>query len=107
MKYNSEPATNRIKTLLEVLSMYLFNLYYLKGKDIVFSSSLCRMEGDNSDPHEVISISFTFHPILMEHCNAFSNLLKHTFRVVTRSQAKVVGTPIPKVHGADKATPKT
>ena len=27
-----EPATNRIKRLLEVLSSYSFNLYYIKGK---------------------------------------------------------------------------
>ena len=32
-----EPATNRIKRLLEVLSTCSFNLYYIKGKDMVLS----------------------------------------------------------------------
>ena len=30
MKSKMEPATNRIKRLLEILSSYLFNLYYIK-----------------------------------------------------------------------------
>ena len=32
IKSKSEPATNRIERLLEVLSSYTFDLYYLKGK---------------------------------------------------------------------------
>ena len=36
MRSKVEPATNRIKRLLEVLSTYSFNLYYIKGKDYVF-----------------------------------------------------------------------
>ena len=35
MKSKMEPATNRIKRLLEVLSSYSFNLYYIKGKDMI------------------------------------------------------------------------
>ena len=35
MKSKVEPATNRIKRLLELLSSYSFNLYYIKGKDMV------------------------------------------------------------------------
>ena len=37
MKSKMEPATNRIKRLLEVLSYYSFNLYYIKGKDMILS----------------------------------------------------------------------
>ena len=37
MKRKMEPATNRIKRLLEILSSYSFNLYYIKGKDVVWS----------------------------------------------------------------------
>ena len=40
MKSKSEPATNRIKGLLEVLSMYTFSLYCLKGKDMILSDFL-------------------------------------------------------------------
>ena len=43
MKNMSEPATNKIKMLLEVLSSYTFNLYYLKGKDINLCDFLSRM----------------------------------------------------------------
>ena len=35
IKSNAEPAKNRIKRLLEVLSLYSLNLYYIKGKDII------------------------------------------------------------------------
>ena len=39
MKSKMEPATNRIKRLLEILSSYSFNLYYIKGKDMILSDS--------------------------------------------------------------------
>ena len=67
MKGKPEPATNCIKRLLEVLSSYKFNFYYLECKDIVLSDFLSRMEGDKSDPHEVIVISINSHPILTGH----------------------------------------
>ena len=37
LKSKTEPATTRIKRLLEVLSAYSFNLYYMKGKDMLLS----------------------------------------------------------------------
>ena len=37
MKSKMEPATNRIKRLLEVISSYSFNLYNIKGKDMILS----------------------------------------------------------------------
>ena len=37
IKTNAEPATIRIKRLLELVSSYLFNLCYIKGKDMVLS----------------------------------------------------------------------
>ena len=58
MKSKMEPATNRIKRLLEVLSSYSFNLNYIKGKDMVLSDYLSRKMGDKSDPHKIIPISF-------------------------------------------------
>ena len=42
MRSKAEPATNRIKRLLEMLSTYSFNLYYIKGKDMVLSDFLSR-----------------------------------------------------------------
>ena len=38
MKSKVEPAMTRIKRLLELLSSYSFNLYYIKGKDMVLSA---------------------------------------------------------------------
>ena len=35
IKSKAEPATIRIKRLLEFISSYSFNLYYIKGKDMV------------------------------------------------------------------------
>ena len=58
MKNKMEPATNRIKRLLEILSSYSFNLYYIKGKDMILSDFLSRQIKDDSDPHEIIPISF-------------------------------------------------
>ena len=63
MKSKMEPATNRIKRLLEVLSSYSFNLYYIKGKDMVLSDYLSRKMGDKSDPHQVIPISFNIRDV--------------------------------------------
>ena len=54
MKSKAEPASNRIKRLLEILSPYSFNLYYIKGKDMVLSDFLSRQHGDNSNPHVII-----------------------------------------------------
>ena len=42
LKSKTEPATSRIKRLLEVLSAYSFNLYYMKGKDMILSDFLSR-----------------------------------------------------------------
>ena len=64
LKSKTEPATPKIKRLLEVLSAYSFNLYYMKGKDMILSDFLSRQEIDKSDPHEIIPISFDMKTIL-------------------------------------------
>ena len=58
MKSKMETATNRIKRLLEVLSSYSFNLYYIKAKDMILSVFLFRQIEDDSNLHEIIPISF-------------------------------------------------
>ena len=40
IKSKMELATTRIKRLLELISSYSFNLYYMKGKDMVLSDFL-------------------------------------------------------------------
>ena len=67
MKSKMEPATNRIKRLLEVLSSYSFNLYYIKGKDMILSDFLSRQIEDDSNLHEIIPISFNIWEILQQN----------------------------------------
>ena len=62
----AEPATTRIKRLLELISSYSFNLYYMKGKDMVLGDFLSRQKHDDSDPHEIIPISFNIYNALYE-----------------------------------------
>ena len=59
MKSKMEPATTRIKRLLEVLSSYSFNLYYIKRKDMKLSDFLSRQKIYDSNPNEIIPISFS------------------------------------------------
>ena len=40
IKGKMEPVTTRIKRLLELISSYSFNLYYMKGKDMILSDFL-------------------------------------------------------------------
>ena len=40
IKSKMEPATTRIKRLLELISSYSFNSYYMKGKDGILSDFL-------------------------------------------------------------------
>ena len=56
IKSRVEPNTIRIKRLLELISLYSFNLYYIKGKDMVLRDFLSRQNNDNSNPHEIIPI---------------------------------------------------
>ena len=68
IKSKAEPATDKIKRLLELISSYSFNLYYIKGKDIVLSDFLSRQNHNSSNPHEKIPVSFNMHNILHEKC---------------------------------------
>ena len=99
MKSKAEPATNRIKRLLEILNIYSFNLYYIKGKDMVLSDFLSRQHGDNSNPHEIIPISFNMDLILQQN---YQNDTK-TFLVQTRSQSKTKNTKAPGIHSGVKS----
>ena len=40
IKSKVEPTTTSIKRLLELISSYSFNLYYMKGKDMILSDFL-------------------------------------------------------------------
>ena len=85
MKSKMEPATNRIERLLEVLSSYSFNLYYIKGKDMILSDFLSRQIEDDSNPHKIIPISFNIREMLQEN---YHDIISDTYMVQTRAQAK-------------------
>ena len=99
MKSKMEPATNRIKRLLEVLSSYSFNLYYIKGKDMVLSDFLSKQLRDKSDPCQIISISFNTKEVLKRK---YQDNAEATFMVQTRLQSKglqgTCGEKVSKFH---------
>ena len=64
IKSKEEPIITRIKRLLEVLSSYSFNLYYIKGKDMILSDFLSIQKHDDSYPHEIIPILFNMQNVL-------------------------------------------
>ena len=94
IKSKAEPATVRIKRLLELISSYSFNLYYIKGKDMVLSDFMSRQSNDDSNPHKIAPISFNIHKVLHEN---YYNV--DSYLVQTRSQAKSSGIKLPEVHG--------
>ena len=104
----AEPATTRIKRLIELLSPYSFNLYYIKGKDMVLSDFLSRHKMDDSNPHEIIPISFTLKSLAHNHfyqfnsTNEISETETNKYLIQTRSQAKTSGIKVPEIHGANK-----
>ena len=67
IKSKKEPATTRIKKLLELISSYSFNLYYMKGKDMIWSDFLLQQKNDDSNPNEIIPISFEMYKILEDN----------------------------------------
>ena len=106
MRSKAEPATTRIKRLLELLSPYSFNLYYIKGKDMVLSDFLSRQQTDDSNPHELIPISFLLRDQVSDYFYHIDNEInlprKDKYLVQTRSQVRSSGIRLPEIHGANK-----
>ena len=106
MRSKAEPATTRIKRLLELLSPYSFNLYYIKGKDMVLSDFLSRLKTDDSSPHELIPISFMLRNQIDSHFYQINSRIDQPrtdeYLVQTRLQGKSSGIKIPEIHGTNK-----
>ena len=106
MRSKAEPTTTQIKRLLELLSPYSFNLYYIKGKDMVLSNFLSRQKTDDSNPHELIPISFSLKSQVSDHFCCINNEVitprRDKYLVQTRSQVKLSGIRLPEIHGANK-----
>ena len=101
MRSNVEPATTRIKRLLEVLRFYSFNLYYIKVKDMTLSDFLLRQNVNDSNPHDIIPISFNLRTVLQDK---FYNLAgeNEKYMIQTGSQTKASGVQLPEVQGSRK-----
>ena len=63
MKSKNLPATGRIIRLLEHLSGYSFNLYYVKGKDMVLCDYLSRIAVDQEIPVRL----YLYHSMLLHN----------------------------------------
>ena len=73
IKSKMELATTRIKRLLELISSYSFNLHYMKEKDMILGHFLLQQNNDDSNPNEIIPISFDMYKILGNNLEIFSN----------------------------------
>ena len=96
IKSKAEPVTPRIKRLLELISSYSFNLYYMKGKDMILSDFLSRHMHDDSNPHEIIPISFNTYNVLYK--TYYRIEIKDQYLVQTWSQMKVARITLPEVQ---------
>ena len=56
-KQKREPPTLRLKKLIENLSEYKFDIYFLKGKEMHISDFLSRHPDDEDSPNEIIPIA--------------------------------------------------
>ena len=91
-----EPATTRIKRLLELISSYSFNLYYMKGKDMILSDFLSQQKNDNSNPNEIRPISFDMYQVLED--NIYLEIFcTDKYFIQMQSQAKSSGIRVPEV----------
>ena len=108
MRSKAEPTTTRIKRLIELLSLYSFNLYYIKGKDMALSDFLSIQKIDDSNPCEIIPLSFTLKSLAHKHfyqfnsTNGISETETNKYLIQTRSQAKSSGIKVLEIHGVKK-----
>ena len=73
---------------------------------MVLNNFLSRQKTDNSNPHELIPISFMLRNQIDDHFyqidSRIDNPKTNKYLVQTRSQAKSSGIKIPEIHGANK-----
>ena len=62
---------------------------------MVLSDLLVKVTGDDSDPHQIIPIACNIKEILRKN---YQNMVKDTYMVQTRSQAKTKAANVPAVQ---------
>ena len=101
-KCKAEPAITRIKRLLEILTSYLFYLYYIKERDMILSYFLSRQKHDDSNQHKIIPISFIMQNIQQSRYYNIGEGIEGKYLVQSRPQAKSSEITLPEVHGIHK-----
>ena len=101
MKAKTLPATTRIMRLLEILSGYAFNLYFVKGKDMKIYDFLSRIDVDRGNLGEIIPISFNSFSML-NTIRKVTLYQANKLLVTTRSKTKAEGATLPPLHGVQK-----
>ena len=103
IKSKVELATTRIKRLLKLISSYSFNLYYMKGRDMMLSDFLSWQNNNDSNPSDIIPISFNTYDILEDNRNIdIHERNDEKYLLQACSQAKTSGTKLPEVHRVRK-----
>ena len=70
---------------------------------MVLSDILSRQKTNDSNPHEIIPISFSVREVLQEGYYNLGNMIENDkYLVQTRFQAKSVGVKLSEVHGIEK-----
>ena len=100
LKAKTKPATTRIMRLLDRLSAYSFNLYYVKGRDMILADYLSRHRNKDLDSSELIPISFCCLKVFRSLLETQHGL--EIYNIGTRSSTTASGKKLPEVHGADK-----
>ena len=100
MKAKIEPATTRIMRLLDRLSAHSFDLYYIKGRNMILADYLSRHRNKDLDSSELIPISFCCMKVFRSLLETEHGL--EVYNISTRSNTKASGEIPPEVHGADK-----
>ena len=95
LKSKELPATGHIGLLIRKLGPLPFNLYYVKGKDLVLTDFLSWIRSDDSDPSKVLPISFVDMQMM-------DPPPEYKFQIRTCSSAKCEGATVPPVHGIEK-----
>ena len=74
---------------------------------MILSDFLSRQKHDDSNPHEIMPISFNMHNMIHTRYYNIGEREQGKYLVQTRSQAKSSGIILPKVHGIDKVNRST
>ena len=69
---------------------------------MVLSNFLSRQKTDDSNPHELIPISFMLRSHIDNHFYQIDQPMNDRYLVQTRSQIKSSGIKLPEIHGGNK-----